>query len=83
MKYLISGAVTFLIFIVSIFLTSTFRASPAPNWWLNLESLLAVAYISFGMLTIVCEKKYAAGILFFILAVIALLTREIGTVTSW
>lgn len=81
MKYLISGVVTFLIYLTSLYLPNHIIQVITPlqiKSWSIAEIIIAVLFVFCGIQTMRLEKKYIAGILFFILAIVTLMTIALG-----
>lgn len=87
MKYLISGAITFIFSLLLTINLGKFHPSgvdpfssayPGPHWSLPLlVYLLSFLFILFGYLTIRLEKKYIAGVLFIIFGISMFLTYSL------
>ena len=76
MKYLTSGLLLFFLYLFNTILVPRFFSEThlAPYWWSAIGTIIAVLFIIFGIQTIRLEKKYVAGVLFFLLSGITLLT---------
>jgi|GEM_PF-2809188 len=81
MKYLISGAS---LFIIDLFVLIGFpriffpNIHPVPQWFSIILVIISALYIFISIQTMRIEKKYFAGILFFLLSIITLLTLSLG-----
>jgi len=84
MKYLTSGGVLFIIYLFNLLaLPRIFfpDVHPVPQWFSVIQIIIAILFVVLGVQTMRLEKKYFAGILFFLLAIIAFITFSLGNFT--